>query len=62
MQIPANMQLNSTPLFKELTEEEKCQYLERRALSLFEKRLEGASCGQYFEKLLWRDVSIRKNS
>jgi hypothetical protein len=46
------MQLNSTQLFRELTEEEKCQYLERRALSCVEKHLEGASCGQYFEKLL----------
>jgi hypothetical protein len=46
------MQLNSTPLFRELTEEEKCQYLERRALLHVEKRLDDASCCQYFEKLL----------
>jgi hypothetical protein len=52
MQIPAIKQLNSTPIFRELTEEEKCHYLERRALSRVEKCLEGASCGQYFEKLL----------
>jgi hypothetical protein len=52
MQIPAVKQLNSTPLFRELTEAEKCNYLERKALSHVEKRLEGASCGQYFEKLL----------
>jgi len=52
MQIPAIMQLNSALLLWELTEEEKCQYLERRALSRVEKPLEGASCGQYFENHL----------
>jgi len=62
MQIPAIMQLNSTPLFRELTEAEKCQYLERRALSRVETRLEGASCGQHFEKLLWRDFPVKKNN
>jgi hypothetical protein len=48
MQIPAIKQLNSTLLFRELTEEEKCHYLERRALLRVEKRLEGAKLWSVF--------------